>query len=153
MSYENARKQGTDALLDFRFLYRRIVKNALLILMCACLAGVGAYIVLDCFMKDTYTVSANLYVIPRDNVAGKMNAYNMKAAMQRNANVLNSDTLLDQISKAEKVSGELSAEIVPNSNIITMQASASTAENACRLLKAGLESYPTLSGYSESGYL
>ena len=121
--------------------------------MCACLAGVGAYIVLDCFMKDTYTVSANLYVIPRDNVAGKMNAYNMKAAMQRNANVLNSDTLLDQISKAEKVSGELSAEIVPNSNIITMQASASTAENACRLLKAGLESYPTLSGYSESGYL
>ncbi len=153
MSYKNARKQGTDALLDFRFLYRRIVKNALLILMCACLAGVGAYIVLDCFMKDTYTVSANLYVIPRDNVAGKMNAYNMKAAMQRNANVLNSDTLLDQISKAEKVSGELSAEIVPNSNIITMQASASTAENACRLLKAGLESYPTLSGYSESGYL
>ena len=46
------------------------MKNALLILMCAC-DGVGR-IVLDCFMKDTYTVSANLYVIPRDNVAGKM---------------------------------------------------------------------------------
>lgn len=153
MSYENAGKQETGVLLDFRFLYRRIMKNVMLILMCACLAGVGAYIILDYIMKDTYTVSANLYVIPRNNVAGKMNEYNMKAAMQRNVNVLNSDTLLNQIAKAEKVSGQLSAEIVPNSNIITMQASASTAENACRLLKAGLESYPSLSGYFESGYL
>lgn len=153
MSYENTGKQGAAALLDFRFLYRRIMKNVMLILMCACLAGVGAYIILDHVMKDTYTVSANLYVIPRDNVAGKMNAYNMKAAMQRNVNVLNSDTLRDQIAKSEKVSGQLSAEIVPNSNIITMRASASTAENACRLLKAGLESYPTLSSYFESGYL
>lgn len=153
MSYENTGKQGAAALLDFRFLYRRIMKNVMLILMCACLAGVGAYIILDHVMKDTYTVSANLYVIPRDNVAGKMNEYNMKVAMQRNVNVLNSDTLLDQIAKAEKISGQLSAEIVPNSNIITMRASAPTAESACRILKAGLETYPTLSGYFESGYL
>lgn len=153
MSYENVRKQGIDTLLDFRFLYRRIMKNVLLILMCACLAGVGAYIILDYIMKDTYTVSANLYVIPRDNVAGKMNEYNIKAAMQRSVNVLNSDTLLDQIAKTEKIPGQLSAEIVSNSNIITMRASAPTAESACKLLKAGLETYPMLSGYFESGYL
>ena len=153
MSYENTGKQETGVLLDFRFLYRRIVKNALLILMCACLTGVGAYIILDYIMKDTYTVSANLYVIPRDNVAGKMNEYNIKAAMQRSVNVLNSDTLLDQIAKTEKIPGQLSAEIVSNSNIITMRASAPTAESACKLLKAGLETYPMLSGYFESGYL
>ena len=121
--------------------------------MCACLTGVGAYIILDYIMKDTYTVSANLYVIPRDNVAGKMNEYNIKAAMQRSVNVLNSDTLLDQIAKTEKIPGQLSAEIVSNSNIITMRASAPTAESACKLLKAGLETYPMLSGYFESGYL
>lgn len=157
MSYENTEKQSTGIILDLHFLYRQMIKNALLIFMCASLAGVGTYIFLSHFMKSTYTASANLYVLPRDTAVGKMNDYNINAAMQRSVNVLNSDTLREQIAKSEKagkISGQLTAALVPNSNVITMSASASSAEDACRLLKAGLEGgYPALSSYFESGYL
>ena len=63
--YQNANTQPYDV----KYISRCLMRNALFILMFACLAGVFSYIFLDHYKKDTYTASVNLYVIPRDNAS------------------------------------------------------------------------------------
>lgn len=65
--YQNANTQPYDV----KYISRCLMRNALFILMFACLAGVFSYIFLDHYKKDTYTASVNLYVIPRDNAGIK----------------------------------------------------------------------------------
>lgn len=142
--------------IDFSYICRCLWNNALIIIMCACMAGVISYIFLDNYQKDTYTASVNLAVVSRDNSSGRLSEYNMGAAVARCLNVLNSDTLKDQVYNSDTagtLQGTFTASSVPNSNIITMQASGSSAEGAFRLLKTAIEEYPSLAGYFESGYL
>lgn len=56
--YQNANTQPYDV----KYISRCLMRNALFILMFACLAGVFSYIFLDHYKKDTYTASVNLYV-------------------------------------------------------------------------------------------
>lgn len=142
--------------LDFSYMFRCLLKSVFVIIMCACIAGVGAYVFLDNYMKDTYTANINLAVIGRDNNSGRLADYSLSPAVTRNLNVLNSDMLREQMEKAKGVSdlsGTLTAERIGDTNLISMKASSDSAENSLRLLKAALNSYPTLSGYFESGYL
>lgn len=142
--------------VDFPYIFRSLWKNAFIIIACTCMTGVIAYIFLDNFQKETYTASVNLSVISRDNNAGRMGENSVNSAVTRSLNVLNSDTLKDQVKKADeegKLTGDFTAVRVGSSNIITLQATSTSAESAFRLLKMALEAYPTLSGYFESGYL
>ena len=156
MRQENNRQEQGNTALDFSYIYRRMLRNALVIIMSACIAGVISYIFLDNYLKDTYTASVNLSVIARDNSSGRLNESAVGAAVTRSLNVLNSDTLKEQILKSEdtgKLSGDLIAERVGDTNLITMKAMSNSAESSFRLLKAALDNYPLLSAYFESGYL
>lgn len=142
--------------IDFAYVFRSLWKNAFIIIVCACMTGVIAYVFLDNYQRETYTASVNLSVVSRDNNTGRLGEYNVGAAVTRCLNVLNSDTLKDQVSKSDeegKLTGDFTASRVGNTNIITMQATSTSAESAFRLLKAALEAYPSLSSYFESGYL
>lgn len=111
---------------------------------------------LDHYKKDTYTASVNLYVIPRDNAGIKFNSTGISSAVSRCVSALNSDMMKEQIKKekdANKLKGNLSAYAAGSTNIIVMSATSSSAESACRLLKAGIDNYPKLSGYFQTGYL
>ena len=150
--YQNANTQPYDV----KYISRCLMRNALFILMFACLAGVFSYVFLDHYKKDTYTASVNLYVIPRDNAGIKFNSTGISSAVSRCVSALNSDMMKEQIKKekdANKLKGNLSAYAAGSTNIIVMSATSSSAESACRLLKAGIDNYPKLSGYFQTGYL
>nr|WP_296066428.1 polysaccharide biosynthesis tyrosine autokinase [uncultured Mediterraneibacter sp.] len=156
MSQENYQNQSVAAQIDLKYIWRSLKRNALYILMCMSLVGLFSFVILDHSMSDTYSVSVNLCVIPRDNASEKMAARNVSAAVTRSVNVLNSDTLRDQIEKslgADSLEGTLTAAAVTDTNMITMSASSTTAENAYKLLKGAVMNYPELSDYFESGYL
>lgn len=141
---------------DLAYIWNRILRNAFVIVMCAVMTGIGAYIALDMYMTDSYTARVNLTVMSRDNTVGRFSDYNVNSAVARNMNVLNSDTLMEQIEKSEvakDIKGNVSAAQVTGTNLITLSASAGSAEEAFRLLKAATESYPELTGYFESGYV
>ena len=147
------RNEQSTISINFSYIFRCLKKNIMIILMCACIVGIVAYVFLDNYQKDTYIASANLAVIARDNSNGKLSSYNYDAAVTRCLNVLNSDTLKEQVYKAdpdEKNNGTFEAAVVEGSNIITMRATSESAENAFRLLKAAIEEYPSLAGYFES---
>lgn len=149
-------QEETGIGLYFAYLLRSVFKNLLRIVMCACIGGIFLYIFLNEFMHDTYSVSMNLSVIARDNSAGRLGDYNMKTAVSRSINVLNSDTLKEQIKKTEngnKAVGTINAIQIGTSNMITLTAAGSSSEEAFRTMKAAIETYPALSGYFESGYL
>lgn len=154
MSQNNNRRDYIA--IDFSYIFRSLWKNAFIIIMCACMTGVAAYVFLDNYQSATYTASVNLSVVARDNSSGKLAEYNVGSAVNRCLNVLNSDILREQIAKSDlegKLTGSLSAARVASSNIITLKATSSSAESAFRLLKAALEEYPSLSSYFESGYM
>lgn len=155
MKQENYQSKKSE-MYDFNYIYRCLIKNAVFILMFACLAGTLSYVVLQRYHSNTYAASANLYVIPRDNAKGKFYSNNVDSAVTLCVNALNSDMMKEQIKKeenADRMRGNLSAEAVSGTNVIVMRATASSAESACRLLKAGIENYPKLSGYFQTGYV
>lgn len=142
--------------LDIGYLARRVLRTLFVTLMCAIMAGIGAYIVLDTYMQATYTANIHLTVLPRDNNVGRLSQYNIDSAITRNVNVLNSDTLQEKIKKSEVakgITGTVAAVQVPGTSLISLSATASSTEQAFRLLKAATESYPELAGYFESGYV
>ena len=100
MIQEGYKSQSLDSQIDLRYIFRTLKKNAVFILMCVCLTGMFSYVILDHSLKDTYTVSVNLCVIPRDNTSEKLAETNIENALERSVNVLNSDTMRDQIMKA-----------------------------------------------------
>ena len=155
MSQNTGREQGNFS-VDVSFIFRRLWRNVFVILMCACIAGAGAYVCMDHFMDSSYTATMEMAMIARDNSSGRLSDGSLSSAMTRNLNVLNSEMLAEQMDKDEKIAeipGSVSASQVPNTNLIALTASADSAENAMRLLKSALNSYPTLSGYFESGYM
>lgn len=144
-------RQGNTS-IDVSFICRYLWKNIFVILMCSCIGGILAYVGMDHFSGSTYIATMDMAMISRDNSASG----NVDSAIARNLNVLNSEMLREQMKKQEEVSslpGTVSASQVPNTNLITMSASAGSAENALRLLKSALTSYPTLTAYFESGYM
>lgn len=103
--YQNANTQPYDV----KYISRCLMRNALFILMFACLAGVFSYIFLDHYKKDTYTASVNLYVIQRDNAGIKFNSTGISSAVSRCVSALNSDMMKEQIKKeknADKLKGK-----------------------------------------------
>ena len=90
MIQEGYKSQSLDSQIDLRYIFRTLKKNAVFIL-----TGMFSYVILDHSLKDTYTVSVNLCVIPRDNTSEKLAETNIENALERSVNVLNSDTMRD----------------------------------------------------------
>lgn len=156
MEGRNRQKAEGYISLDISYIWGRLLRNAFVIIMCTLMVGVGAYIVLDMYMSESYTARVNLTVLSSDNTAGKFGEYNVGTAVSRNVNVLNSDTLKEQIRKSEVakgIEGNVSAVRVSETNLITLSAVSDSAEHAFRLLKAATDSYPELAGYFERGYV
>ena len=151
----NRPSQASNMPIDLPYICRHLWKNAFVILMSACIAGMIVFMGLDNYMGSSYTATMNLAVIARDNASVRLNEGSLNSAINRNLNVLNSDMLREQICKdaqIDHISGTISATQVPNTNLIALNATAGSAEEALRLLKYALSSYPTLSSYFESGY-
>ncbi len=147
--------QGNTA-IDISFVFRRLRRNFFVILMCACITGIAAFVCLDHFMNSSYTATMEMAMIARDNSSNRLSDGSLNSAITRNLNVLNSEMLVEQMRKDEniaEISGNVSASQVADTNLIALTISADSAENALRLLKSALESYPMLSGYFESGYM
>lgn len=154
----NREKQQNSAhiFLDIGYLTSRIFRVLFVILMCAMIIGIGAYIILDTYMQDTYTTNIQLTVLPRDNNPNKLEDRNIDTAIGRNINVLNSEIFEEKIKKSEVtrgIKGDVEAVQVPGTNLISLNATSVSAENAFRFLKAATKSYPELAGYFESGYV
>lgn len=142
--------------IDFPYIFRSLWKNAFIIIMCACITGMISYVFLDNYQKDTYTVSAKLSVIARDNSTEKIAEYGVDSAVTGFLNLMNSDILKSKVQKSDsegKLSGEYNAVRVGKTNIIVMQATSTSALNAYRLLMTAIETYPSLSNYFNSGYM
>lgn len=156
MNQEISRRSERNASVDLSYIFRCLWKNIFVIIMCACITGVAVFVGMDYSMSSTYTASIDLAMIARDNSASRWSDGNLTTAASRNLNVLNSEMLTEQMQKDESlngIEGTVSAARVPDTNIISLSASAGSAGDALRLLKGALNAYPTLTGYFESGYM
>lgn len=156
MNQEISRRDERNIKMDISFVIRCLWKNIFIIITCSLITGAAVFVGLEFSMHSTYTVSVDLAMIARENSAARWTENSLNAAVSRNLNVLNSEMLKEQIKRNEnskKIQGKVSAFRIPDTNIITLSASADSGEGALRLLQAALKAYPTLTGYFESGYI
>lgn len=142
--------------IDFEFLIREILKALYFIMCVVIIIGVFVYIWQDKHNKTTYEATMILVVVPRDNVANRQQDSAIDMAATRCVNVLNSNSLRDQMRKENtgvNLSGSFMAEVVENTNMIRMVATSDTSRDALRMLRAGLNAYSSVASYMESGYL
>lgn len=154
MNQEKNRQQVNA--LDLAYIFRCLWKNAWVILMSACIIGMCSYMFLDTFQNDTtYTASVRLAVVSRDNSVNQLSERSISSAVSQCINILNSNILKEQIQKKDtenKLTGDYLAVSIPDTNLITLQATADSAEGAFCLLGAALDEFPTLTSYFNFGY-
>ncbi|MCD8105502.1 MAG: polysaccharide biosynthesis tyrosine autokinase [Lachnospiraceae bacterium] len=156
MAQEYSQMRKEPLTLDYAYLFRMLSKSALVILLSTVIVAVAASVGADLFLSDSYTASIQLSVVARDTSTSRQSDSYVTIAVTRCLNVLNSNTLKEQIKKDEgitSISGTISSTQVESTNLITMSTTGRSAEEAFWLLKAALEAYPKLSDYFESGYL
>ena len=140
---------------DIAYLLRCCMRRAFVIIMCACIAGVGCYILSDRRIKASYVASANLAMVGRSGSGTRYSSeYYTNNAVTVGVNVLNSDLLRAQVEKRFiDLNGTLYAYQVSGTNLIRLTATADTARDAFLLLKAAINEYPSLSSGFDSGFL
>lgn len=142
--------------IDFEYIFRQIKKKIYTISCIAIILGVFVYIWQDKHIESSYKATMVLVVVPRDNVANRQLSSAIEMAATRSVNVLNSSSLRDQIvaeNNGVALPGSIVAEIIPDTNMIRMVATSSNSRDSLKLLRAGINAYPAIAGYMESGYL
>lgn len=149
-------KKTMSSSVDIPYMFRQIRRAITLIVPIALIVGVLVYMWDDAHNQAQYTATVELVVVPRDNVVTKQYDSQINMATTRCLSVLNSSSLLDQIREecgGTFPAGTLTSEQIANTNIIKMVAVATDSKEALRLLRAGVNAYPAVAGYMESGYL
>lgn len=148
-----------DRNTNFQFdtsLFLRIIKNNILIVFMTSLAvSLSVYLFLNYFGNTKYTANCDLVVISQNsNYNGD---YYVSISLNQFKSLLNSDAMKNQVLKELKEDGtelnsvDISAEIINDSNMIVMKASADSPQSAYKILKASMNSYRKLIKKSSDG--
>lgn len=152
-SYNNKSEYGFW--LDLGFIKRLIRQWLIVLLSLSIIAGIVGYIAFDIVLQDTYSASALVSVVPKENSAGLLSANNISKAMTRNKSMWDSSTLLKLIkdeNPSVSVKGNISATIVKDTNLINITSTANTAEDAYVLLHSALKYYRQIEANFDKNY-
>ena len=131
----------------FRMLKKKIISLILLIVVCAVLFAVYQHVIYEPQYTAyyTYTVSAS------KNSEGGVNYYDTSAAQQFAKTfpyILTSDILQKKVAKSlsmDYVPGNIKAEVMPDTNFLTISVTDSDPQRAFNTLKVVVEVYPEIS--------
>lgn len=148
MSYPENEWTEFDISFDFPFIFRTIRKWLIVIVSMAVIAGVTVYIGADLMLKDTYSVSANIAIAPRQNTAAVLSDRAMTGVMEQNVSMWNGKVLMKAIKERHpdwEINGTISAQTIPGTNLLSLVVTEQSAEGACALMNAALESSADIS--------
>lgn len=154
----NRRRQGKDIFninVNIPFCWRILKKWLFSIICCAIIVSICTYIFMDIRLKETYTGTAIVSIIPRTNSPSSLNDNLMNTAINRNLAMWKSNSLRKIIKDSNpelKVNGYLNATNIDGSGLIRLTAKAETAENAYYLLRSALRYYHKIDNNFDTNY-
>lgn len=137
--------------IDFFTICRDVIKSWWIILALALSAALLSYIQVNRSYRPSYTIEAT-YVVKAKGVNNSVydNLTKAKDAAARFSQIINSPTMMNKVREdlGDKIApGTAFAEIVPETNLLTLKVTAGTPEAAFCTLKSVMENYPTISEY------
>lgn len=143
--------QNGEADWDLRSILCDMAKNWWIILLSACSAAMITYTVLTAVHRDQYTVKTTFAVMGRGenaNAASSLSAtYEMTQKFQA---ILENNILKKKVMEelgCSSFPADMSASIVPESNLMELSVTADSPETAFRVLRSVLKNYTTISDY------
>ena len=143
--------QNGEADWDLRSILCDMAKNWWIILLIACSAAMITYTVLTAVHRDQYTVKTTFAVMGRGenaNAASSLSAtYEMTQKFQA---ILENNILKKKVMEelgCSSFPADMSASIVPESNLMELSVTADSPETAFRVLRSVLKNYTTISDY------
>lgn len=143
---------------EFRWSYvnlftilRDILQHFWVVLLCAAIAWMGTQLVLENVYKTEYTSSATLFITPKDSTkaayANISTGYQMAGVL---SNIFTSQIMARKAAEAmgiNSLTAGVKAQIVENTNLLRLSATADSPEMAFLTVKAILENHSKVSSY------
>ncbi len=146
---ENTLASGMD--IDFYSIIKDVLKNWWLVLILAVSAALLSYVQVNRSYHPVYTIESTYAVTTRgrnNNVINNLNTAQDTAS--RLVQIINSPTLQAKVAEemgTTGVQGEITSELVPETNLLMFRVTSSTPEMAFRILRSVMNNYSTLSDY------
>lgn len=149
------KKTGSEAALgmdiDIYNMVKDVLKNWWVILALAVSAALISCIYVNETYRPAYTIEATYVVIAKGiNNDVYSNLYTAHGTAEQFSQIINSSTLQNKVAEdlgTKKVPGSVWAEIVPETNLLTLKVTAETPKTAYQILRSVMDSYPTISEY------
>ena len=140
---------------DLHFILRIFRQWCFAVVCVAIVVGILGYVASDLLLGDTYTATATVAVVPKDNTTSALSTRNVDSAVTRNLSMWNSSILIKTIQDENPdmtVKGTLTATEVTDSGLISLTATAGTAENAYYLLSSAVKYYHKIDSNFDKSY-
>ena len=130
---------------------RDVVRNAWVVVLAVVAAYLGIAGGLGLLYEPVYTSSATLAVTARGNSGGAYSSLNITTQMADVfTEVFQSDVLREQIALdmgRDSVSGEITASVISETNLVTLQVTSVTPQDAYEMIQSALRNYEGVSDY------
>lgn len=152
---EDRKNRRLTIFLDVPFTIRTIKRWLFLIICFAMIAGAATYVAMDYVLKESYSATATVAVVPKTNSNNALNDSIMNTAISKNISMWKSNSLRKVIMDANPdlpVEGYLNASNLRGSGLVLLTSTADTAEHAYYLLSAALKNYHKIEHNFDTNY-
>lgn len=149
------KKTGNGATLgmdiDFYNMVKDVLKNWWVILALALSAVLISYIYVNQSYNPSYSIEATYAVTAKGmNNDVYNNLTTAKTTAEQFSQIINSVTLQNKVAEDLEISeipASICAEVIPETNLLTLKVTSETPEMAYRILKSIMDNYPTIAEY------
>lgn len=130
---------------------RRIRKNLLLLLLTAIMAAALSYAVVDVWIPRTYSITVDVSITANRSNKRNLTSRKISDAVTRYVNLINSDVMKKELAdylEREEIPGEIEADDIYGTNIITVVCTSNRPEDALRIAEGFRHLYAKINSQS-----
>ena len=142
--------------IDIPAIIRALVRSWWVILLCGCILGMWSYMGISLLKNPVYTSQATLVITNSGNDDAVYTDTALEKVAGQYQKILSSNTLKNTVQKelgVENLPGNLSASIVPETNLIILQSTSAKPGDAYLLAKSAIQNYSKVSDYVISSFV
>lgn len=142
--------------IDFPSIIRALLHNWWVIILCGCILGMWFFMAVDFLQKPVYVSQATLVISNNGNDTSVYTDGAMEKVANQYQKILSSKTLKNTVQKelgVKNLPGNISAGVVPGTNLILLSGTAAAPGEAYLLVKTAVQNYSKVSDYVISSFV
>lgn len=149
------RTSSMQSRIDITYLGRALIQNVVLIALCGWIGGVFGFMSAERVNAPDFTSSAYMLIKSQNSPEELMYDYTLEHVAGQYEKIFTSSVMYSTIREEvgdEKLTGTISVQTVPGTNILTVNATSPRPMDAFKMLKTAISSYTKVSDYTIGNY-